>query len=72
MERQPWIRKCVSAESLSFMDEKTIDGKNSAKPVDMENPLLFSGFYASQVVQDVFHQPDVLNIKCFPLHHIPC
>ena len=34
----------------------TVDGKNPA-PVDMVNiPSLFSGFYASQVVQDFFHQ----------------
>ena len=25
-------------------------------PVDMVNILLFTGFYTSQVVQDVFHQ----------------
>ena len=39
----------------------TVDGQNPA-PVDMVNIPLFSRFHTSQVVQDFFHQQDVLLV----------
>ncbi len=40
----------------------TVDGKNPA-PVDMVNIPVSTGFYASQVVQEFFHQQYVPQIK---------